>query len=110
LPSVRHVASAVRTPGFVLQLVTQLDATFARLLFVTVGSGDGMLANLIENASTTPVVRAPAAADVNLVALQCAKALALEDTVVFGRVLLVQANTRSAILQADAALNTPPPA
>jgi phosphoribosylaminoimidazole-succinocarboxamide synthase len=110
LPSVRHVASAVRTPGFVLQLVTQLDATFARLLFVTVGSGDGMLANLIENASTTPVVRAPATADVNLVALQCAKALALEDTVVFGRVLLVQANTRSAILQADVALNTPPPA
>jgi len=30
LPTVRHVASAARTPGFVLQLVAQLEATFAR--------------------------------------------------------------------------------
>ena len=86
LPSVRHVASATRTPGYVLQLITQLDATFARLIFVTVGSGDGVLANMIEYASTTPVVRAPAVADVNLIALQCAKAFSLEDSVVFGRV------------------------
>ena len=110
LPAVRHVASATRTPGYVLQLVTQLDATFARALIVTVGSGDGALANMIEYASATPVIRAPATADVNLVALQCAKAFSLEDTIVFGRVLLVQANTRSAVLQADATLNVPPTA
>jgi phosphoribosylaminoimidazole-succinocarboxamide synthase len=110
LPAVRHVASATRTPGYVLQLVTQIDATFARALIVTVGSGDGALANMVEYATATPVVRAPAAADVNLVALQCAKAFALEDTVVFGRVMLVEANTRSTVLQADAALNTPPTA
>jgi phosphoribosylaminoimidazole-succinocarboxamide synthase len=107
LPVVRHVASAARTPGFVLQLVGQLDATFARLVFVTVGAGDGALAGAIEFATTTPVVRAPAAADADLVALQCAKAFALEDTIVFGRVLLVQANLRSAVLQADAELNLP---
>ena len=95
LPSVRHVASAARTPGYVLQLVTQIDATFARALIVTVGSGDGALANMIEFASATPVVRAPATADIHLIALQCAKAFALEDTVVFGRVLLVEANARS---------------
>jgi hypothetical protein len=65
---------------------------------------------MIEYASATPVVRAPATADINLIALQCAKAFALEDTVVFGRVLLVQANTRSNVLQADAALNAPPSA
>ena len=110
LPAARHVASATRTPGFVLQLVAQLDAQFARLIFVTAGSGDGVLANMIEHGSTTPVVRAPATADVNLMALQCAKAFALEDTVVFGRVLLVQANGRSVVLQADAELNLPPPA
>jgi phosphoribosylaminoimidazole-succinocarboxamide synthase len=110
LPSVRHVASATRTPGYVLQLITQLEATFARLVFVTVGSGDGVLANTIEYAATTPVVRAPANADVDLIALQCAKAFSLEDTIVFGRVLLVQANMRSAVLQADAELNAPPPA
>jgi phosphoribosylaminoimidazole-succinocarboxamide synthase len=110
LPAVRHAASAARTPGYVLQLVTQIDATFARALIVTVGSGDGALANMIEYATATPVVRAPATADVNLVALQCAKAFALEDTIVFGRVLLVQANTRSTVLQADATLNQPPTA
>ncbi len=110
LPSVRHIASATRTPGYVLQLVTQIDATFARALIVTVGSGDGALANMIEFASATPVVRAPATVDVHLVALQCAKAFALEDTVAFGRVLLVQANARSTVLQADATLNQPPPA
>ncbi len=107
LPTVRHVASAARTPGFVLQLVTQVDATFARALMVTVGSGDGALANMVEHATATPVIRAPATADANVVALQCAKAFALEDTVVFGRVLLVQANMRSAVLQADATLNAP---
>lgn len=110
LPSVRHVASATRTPGYVLQLVAQIDATFARALIVTVGSGDGALATMIEYASATPVVRAPATADVNLVALQCAKAFSLEDTVVFGRVLLVEANARSTVLQADASLNQPAPA
>jgi phosphoribosylaminoimidazole-succinocarboxamide synthase len=110
LPAVRHAASAARTPGYVLQLVTQIDATFARALIVTVGSGDGALANMIEYATATPVLRAPATADVNLVALQCAKAFALEDTIVFGRVLLVQANMRSTVLQADATLNQPPTA
>jgi hypothetical protein len=65
---------------------------------------------MVEYATATPVVRAPATADVNLIALQCAKAFSLEDTVVFGRVLLVQANTRSTVLQADATLNQPPPA
>ncbi len=107
LPAVRHVVSATRTPGYVLQLLTQLDATFPRLIIVTVGSGDGVLATMIEYASVTPVVRAPAAADVDGIALQCAKAFALEDTVVYGRVLLVQANTRSNVLQADAELNAP---
>jgi phosphoribosylaminoimidazole-succinocarboxamide synthase len=109
LPTARRVASAARTPGLVLQLVAQLDATFARLIYVTAGSGDGALAGLIEYASATPVVRAPATADADLVALQCAKAFALEDTIVYGRVLLVEANLRSQVVQADAELNVPPP-
>jgi phosphoribosylaminoimidazole-succinocarboxamide synthase len=110
LPVARHVASATRTPGYVLQLVTQLDATFARLIFVTVGSGDGALAGMVEYATATPVVRAPAAVSSDLVALQVAKAFGLEDTIAFGRVLLVEANVRSNVLQADAALHPPPPA
>ena len=51
LPTARHIVSAIRTPGYVLQLVSQLDATFARLLFVTVGAGDGALAGMIEYAT-----------------------------------------------------------
>jgi phosphoribosylaminoimidazole-succinocarboxamide synthase len=110
LPTARHVASAARAPGFVLQLVTQLDATFAKLIYVTAGSGDGALAGMIEYASATPVVRAPVTADPDLIALQCAKAFALDDTIVYGRVLLVEANLRSQVLAADAELNVPQPA
>ena len=110
LPTARHIVSASRTPGYVLQLVAQLDATFARLIYVTVGSGDGALAGMIEYATPTPVVRAPAGADLDLIALQCAKAFALEDTVVFGRIMLVQANARSVVMQADGELNAPAPA
>ena len=38
-----------------------------------------------------------------------AKVFGLEDTVVFGRVLLMQANARSEVLTADAQINVPPP-
>jgi phosphoribosylaminoimidazole-succinocarboxamide synthase len=109
LPTARHIVSAIRTPGYVLQLVSQLDATFARLIVVTVGPGDGALAGMVEYASATPVIRAPAGADLDLVALQCAKMFALEDTVVFGRILLVEANARSVVMQADGELNAPAP-
>jgi hypothetical protein len=48
-------------------------------------------------------------ADAESTATACAKALALDDTVLFGRVMLVQGHARSAILQADAQLNAPRP-
>lgn len=109
LPTARHITSAQRTPGYVLQMVAHLEATFARLVFVPVGSGDGALAGMIEYASASPVVRAPAGTDADLVALQCAKAFGLEDTIVFGRVLLLQANARSLVMAADDELNRPQP-
>jgi len=107
LPVVRHVASASKTPGFVLQLVQQHDATFARLIYVTISGNDGALRTIIENSTSNPVVEC--GGDPGAVALDCAKILGLEDTVLFGRTLLVQTNARSAVLQADAALNTQPP-
>jgi phosphoribosylaminoimidazole-succinocarboxamide synthase len=110
LPAVRHVVSVARTPGYVLQLVAQLEATFARMVAVTVGPATSALPALVDNATANPVVpvdaAAPAADDV---AMRCAKAFALEDTVVYGRVLLMQANARSTVLQVDAQLNVPPP-
>lgn len=112
LPVVRHVASATRTPGYVLQLLQQHDATFARLLYITFSGADsGALHAMVENGTSNPVI--DGSGDPSAIALQCAKILALEDTVLFGRTLLVQTNSRSAILQADAQLNAqqpmPPP-
>jgi len=103
LPSVRHVASAFKTPGFVLQLVQQLDATFARLVFVAAGASGNALLPMLEGVTTNPTFDGTDAPET--IALRCAKALALEDTVLFGRTLLTQTNARSAVLQADASLN-----
>jgi len=110
LPTVRHAVSVARAPGHILQLAAQLEATFARMVFVAIAPPHSALPSLLQNATPNPVM------PVNLddprpaeVALRCAKLFALEDTVVFGRVLLMQANARSEVLAADAQLNVPPP-
>jgi phosphoribosylaminoimidazole-succinocarboxamide synthase len=100
LPTIRHIASPARTPGYVLQLVQQLEATFARLFFVAIG--DDTLRAMLDAASSAPVLAWNG--DANAVAQQCAKLLAMDDTVLYGRTLLMQANARSAVLHADAAL------
>jgi hypothetical protein len=110
LPAVRHVVSVARTPGYALQLVSQLEATFARMIFVTICPADSALPAVIDNASANPLVVVDVADPrPDDVARAAAKAFALDDTVVFGRVLLLQANARSAVLGADAQLNQPPP-
>lgn len=110
LPSVRHVVSVTRTPGHVLQLVAQLEATFARMVFVAIGPSSSSLPSVLQNATANPVMPVdlgdPKPSEV---ALRCAKVFALEDTVVFGRVLLMQANARSEVMAADAQMNAPPP-
>jgi len=100
LPTIRHIASPARTPGYVLQLVQQLEATFARLFFVAIG--EDPLRAMLDAASSAPVLGW--GGDANAVAQQCAKLLAMDDTVLYGRTLLMQANARSAVLHADAAL------
>lgn len=105
LPTIRHVASPSQTPGYVLQLVQQLEATFARLFFVAVGEDDSLRA-MLESASSSPVF--DGSADPQAVAMQCAKLLGLEDTVLYGRTLLMQANARSSILHADAMVQQQP--
>jgi phosphoribosylaminoimidazole-succinocarboxamide synthase len=110
LPVLRHVVSVARTPGYALQLVAQLEATFARLVLVPIGPANSALAGIVDNATANPVVAVDAADPrADEIANRCAKAFALEDTVVFGRVLLMQANGRSAVLRADAQLNAPQP-
>ncbi len=103
LQSLRRVVSTHVLPSYVLQAVQQLDATFARLVYVASGP---QLAAMISAATPTPVYDATEY-EADELALALAKALGLDDTIVFGRVLLVQANARTAILAADARLNTP---
>ena len=100
LPTIRHIADPARTPGFVLQLVQQLEATFSRLFFVAIG--DDTLRSMLDAASSAPVLAW--SGDAGALALACSKLLALDDTVLYGRTLLMQANARSTVLQADAAL------
>ena len=104
LQSLRRAVSSHLMPAYVLQAVQQLDATFARLVYVASGP---QLAAMISAATPTPVFDASDFEDVEL-GLAVAKMLALDDTVMFGRVMLVQANARSAVMQVDAQLNAPP--
>ncbi len=104
LPAVRHIVSVERTPGFVLQLASQLDATFARLAYVAVGGDRSILGSMLGGTTPNPVFTA-GESRADEIALACAKLFALDDTIVYGRVLLVQANQRSAVMEADAALN-----
>jgi phosphoribosylaminoimidazole-succinocarboxamide synthase len=104
LQNLRRVVSTHLVPGYVLQMVQQLDATFARLMYVASGP---QLAAMLSAATPTPVFDATEY-DANELALVLAKTLALDDTVMFGRTMLVQANARSAVLHADAQLNAAP--
>jgi phosphoribosylaminoimidazole-succinocarboxamide synthase len=104
LPTVRHVASPSTTPGYVLQLIGQLEATFARLIFVSVGESD-LLRAMLDAASSSPVLDGSIAT--SQLTMQCAKLFGLEDTVLYGRTLLMQANARSSVVHADASLQQP---
>ncbi|HZV77185.1 MAG TPA: phosphoribosylaminoimidazolesuccinocarboxamide synthase [Candidatus Babeliales bacterium] len=106
LPTVRHVASPSTTPGFVLQLLAQLEASFARLIVIAVGEDD-LLRSMLDATSSAPVLDGQI--EPHRLAMQCAKLLGLEDTVLFGRTLLMQANARTSVLHADASLQQPMP-
>jgi phosphoribosylaminoimidazole-succinocarboxamide synthase len=105
LQSLRRIVSTHLVPAYVLQAVQQLDATFARLVYVASGPH---LAAMLSAATPTPVFDATEF-DASELALVVAKTLAMDDTVMFGRVMLVQANARSAVLGADAQINAPGP-
>ena len=101
----RRVVSTHLVPGFSVQITQQLDATFPRLVYIA--SGPHLAATL--SAATPNPVFDVTEYEADELALAVGKVLALDDTVTFGRTLLVQANARSAVLQADAQLNSPPP-
>ena len=105
LQNLRRIVSTHLVPAYVLQATQQLDATFQRLVYVASGP---QLAAMLSAATPTPVFDATEYEPGEL-ALAIAKTLALDDTVMFGRVMLVQANARTSVLAADAQLNAPHP-
>jgi len=101
MPTVRHVANPATTPGYVLQLVAQIETTFARVTFVAVAE-NAVLHGMLDAATSSPVL--DGRSDASQLALQCAKVFGLEDTVLYGRTLLTQANARSIVVAADSSL------
>ncbi len=67
-------------------------------------AGGETLVRLIDGATTAPVIGVEGRTHEQL-ALDCAKMLAVDNTVLYGRVLLRQANARSEIVQADLRLS-----
>jgi phosphoribosylaminoimidazole-succinocarboxamide synthase len=101
MPTVRHVANPATTPLYVLQLVQQIETTFARVAFVAAAESD-VLRAMLEATTSSPVL--DGRAEASQLALQCAKVFGLEDTVLFGRALLTLANARSNVVAADSSL------
>ncbi len=109
---VRQVVSAGRMPDHTAMIATSLDASFkrSRLVFAAVTGAESALPALLEHATGQPVVRCDVTkGGFDEAAARCAKILALDDTVVFGRVLLADTQARSQTLAANAQLNQPPP-
>ncbi|MBV8749116.1 MAG: hypothetical protein JO103_05330 [Candidatus Eremiobacteraeota bacterium] len=110
---VRQVVSAGRMPDHAAVVASSLDASFkrGRLVFAAVTGRESALPAILEHATGQPVVRCDVTkAEYDAAAARCAKILATDDTVVYGRVLLADTQARSAALAANAQLNQPPPA
>ena len=100
IPTARHLASVTVTPGYVLQIVSQIEAGFARPIFVAIG--DHTLRATLDGSASSPVIDGND--EPHRIALACAKLLAIDDSAMFGRVMLAQSNARSEMLRVDALL------
>ncbi len=131
VPSRRHVASAHKTPLFALQKVQQLDNMLGRVVYITTAGRSNALSAFVDAATANPVIASPVigstwagmevlsslalpggvASMVVLepenAALAAAKILAVDDTVVYGRVVVSQYRNRMQVVDADAKLNAP---
>jgi phosphoribosylaminoimidazole-succinocarboxamide synthase len=111
LSVVRQVVSAGRMPEHTANVAASVDANFRRqrLVFAAVGPSDSALPNVIEHATGQPVVRVDVGArTLDEAAMRCARVIGLDDTVMYGRVLLADAQARTQVLTVNAQLNAPP--
>ncbi len=131
VPVRTHVASAHKTPLHVLQRVQQLDGVLGRVVYITVAGRSNALSAFVDAATPNPVIACPVigstwggmevlsslhlpsgiASSVVLepenAALAAAKILALDNSVLYGRVLLLQHRNRSQVIDSDARMNQP---
>jgi phosphoribosylaminoimidazole-succinocarboxamide synthase len=108
----RQVVSAGRMPDHAATIALSMDANFKRqrLVFVAIGGSESALPEVLEHATGQPVVRLDVTCGAfDAVATRAAKVLAVDDTVVFGRILLQDAQARTQVMQVNAQLNAPPP-
>jgi phosphoribosylcarboxyaminoimidazole (NCAIR) mutase len=112
LSVVRQVVSAGRMPEHTANVGASVDANFRRqrLVFAAVGAADSALPQVLEHATGQPVVRVDVASrSLDEPAMRCARVIGLDDTVIYGRVLLADAQARTQVLTVNAQLNAPPP-
>ncbi len=129
VPSRKHVASAHKTPLYALQKVSQIDNMLGRVVYITIAGRSNALSAFVDAATANPVIACPpigsnfGGMDVlsslslpsgiaSLVvlepenaALAAAKVLAVDDTVLYGRVLVSQYRNRTTVVESDARMN-----
>ena len=129
IPSHRHVASAHKTPLFALGKIGQTDTMLGRAVYITIAGRSNALSAFVDAASPNPVIACPPVSekfggmdifsslslpsgiasmvvlDPENAALAAAKILAVDDTVLFGRVLVKQYKSRTAVIDADGKLS-----
>jgi phosphoribosylaminoimidazole carboxylase / phosphoribosylaminoimidazole-succinocarboxamide synthase len=129
VPSRKHVASAHKTPLYALQKVSQLDNMLGRVVYITIAGRSNALSAFVDAATGNPVIACPPVgsnfggmdilSSLNLpsgiasvvvlepenAALAAAKILAVDDTVLYGRVLVFQHQSRVTVIESDARMN-----
>ncbi|MDQ2818287.1 MAG: AIR carboxylase family protein [Candidatus Eremiobacteraeota bacterium] len=129
IPSRAHVASAHKTPLHALSRVQRLDNMLGRVVYITIAGRSDALSAFVDAATANPVIACPPigtawggmdilsslhvpsgiASGVVLepenAALSAAKILAVDDTVMYGRVLVSQHRNRAKVIESDNRMN-----
>jgi phosphoribosylaminoimidazole-succinocarboxamide synthase len=129
----RHIASAHKTPLYALRKVQQLDSMLGQVVYITIAGRSNALSAFVDAATANPVIASPVigstwggmeivsslalptgvASMVVLepenAALAAAKILAVEDTVVYGKVAVTQYRNRMKLIDADVSLGATAP-
>ncbi|HEV2908706.1 MAG TPA: phosphoribosylaminoimidazolesuccinocarboxamide synthase [Candidatus Eremiobacteraceae bacterium] len=132
IPSTKHVASAHKTPLYALGRVQHTDSAMGHVVYITIAGRSNALSAFVDAATPNPVIACPVIGSnwagmevlsslqlpsgvASLVvlepenaALAAAKILGVDDTVLYGRVLVSQYRSRRNVIDSDARLAATP--